>query len=195
MLYGVNNIAEIDEEKAKKLSEDLDLLDGLRLSVQHCKEVMEANKDRYPILERNYTILQNTNEELKQQIEEVNNMIAKFDVSLVESIEEAKPEDVNEETTVETEPIKEESVEQTEVLTESQPESQAQEEVKEETQEEVKEESDAINADIIKKAVEEINKAVESIKNETENQTIENETENVETENNETESSNETSNN
>lgn len=86
MLYGVNNIAEIDEEKAKKLSEDLDLLDGLRLSVQHCKEVMEANKDRYPILERNYTILKDANTELKEQIEEVNKMLAKFD----ESAEEAQ---------------------------------------------------------------------------------------------------------
>ena len=46
LLYGVNNYADIDEEKAKKLAEDLDLLDGLKLSVQHCEEVMKNNEER-----------------------------------------------------------------------------------------------------------------------------------------------------
>ena len=57
VLYGVNNYVDIDEEKAKKLAEDLDLLDGLRLSVQHCEEVIAANKERYPILETTNRIL------------------------------------------------------------------------------------------------------------------------------------------
>lgn len=69
LLYGVNNIAEIDQEKAKKLAEDLDLLDGLKVSVRHCEEVMEANKDRYPILETANRILVTTNEELKADIQ------------------------------------------------------------------------------------------------------------------------------
>ena len=42
MLFGVNNYV-YDEEKEKKLAEDLDLLDGLRLSVQHCEDVMTSN--------------------------------------------------------------------------------------------------------------------------------------------------------
>ena len=37
------------------------MLDGLRLSVNHCEEVINANKDRYPILE-------NTNRILEDQI-------------------------------------------------------------------------------------------------------------------------------
>ncbi len=70
VLYGVNNFVDIDEEKAKKLSEDLDLLDGLRLSVQHCEEVLKQNEERFPILENSYNILLATNENLKADIAE-----------------------------------------------------------------------------------------------------------------------------
>ncbi|MDD4409020.1 MAG: hypothetical protein PHC47_04175, partial [Clostridia bacterium] len=70
VLYGVNNIADIDEEKAKKLSQDLDLLDGLKISVQHCEEVIEANKERYPILETTYRILTSVSRDLKDDISE-----------------------------------------------------------------------------------------------------------------------------
>ncbi len=69
LLYGVNNYADIDEEKAKKLSEDLDLLDGLKLSVQHCEEVMKNNEERYPLLEKMYNVLKARNEELKNDVE------------------------------------------------------------------------------------------------------------------------------
>lgn len=68
VLYGVNNYADIDEEKAKKLAEDLDLLDGLKLSVQHCEEVMKKNAERYPLLEKMYNVLNERNEELKADI-------------------------------------------------------------------------------------------------------------------------------
>lgn len=68
VLYGVNNYVDIDEEKAKKLSEELDLLEGLRLSVQHCEEVMQKNKDRFPILERTNKFLLKSNAELKEDI-------------------------------------------------------------------------------------------------------------------------------
>ena len=71
LLYGVNNYADIDEEKAKELNEELDLLEGLRLSVAHCEEVMEANKDRYPILEQTNKILTETNAQIKSDIEQV----------------------------------------------------------------------------------------------------------------------------
>ena len=71
VLYGVNNYIDIDEEKAKKLSEELDLLDGLRLSVQHCEEVMQANKERFPILENTNHILTEQNKQLKGDIAEL----------------------------------------------------------------------------------------------------------------------------
>ena len=75
ILYGVNNYVDIDEEKAKKLNEDLDLLDGLRLSVQHCEDVMNANKDRFPILEKTNKILRKVNAEIMSDIAEVEKAI------------------------------------------------------------------------------------------------------------------------
>lgn len=78
-LYGVNNFADIDDEKAKKLSEELDLLEGLKLSVQHCREVMSSNKDRMPVLERMYILLQKQNEELKLDIANLQDIIDKFE--------------------------------------------------------------------------------------------------------------------
>ncbi len=77
-LYGVNNYIDIDEEKAKELAEELDLLEGLRLSVKHCEDVMTNNKDRYPVLERNYNILKLNIENLKQDIEDFEKQLAKI---------------------------------------------------------------------------------------------------------------------
>lgn len=68
LLYGVNNYADIDKEKANKLAEDLDLLDGLKLSVKHCEEVMKDNEERYPLLEKMYNVLKLRNDELKNDI-------------------------------------------------------------------------------------------------------------------------------
>ena len=76
VLYGVNNYVDIDEEKAKKLSEELDLLEGLRLSVQHCEEVMQKNKDRYPILERANAFLVKNQAQLKEDIAEIERKLA-----------------------------------------------------------------------------------------------------------------------
>lgn len=78
MLYGVNNYEDLDEDKAKKLAEELDLLDGLKLSVQHCHDVMDANKDRFPILEKMYKILKNQNEQLKADIEAIEEALKKL---------------------------------------------------------------------------------------------------------------------
>ena len=67
-----------DEEKAKKLSEDLDLYDGLKLSVQHCQEVMEKNAERYPLLEQIFNLLTARNADLKESIESHEKMLAKL---------------------------------------------------------------------------------------------------------------------
>lgn len=88
MLYGVNNYEDIDEEKAKKLAEELDLYDGLKLSVQHCHEVMDANKDRFPILEKMYYILKTQNEHIKADLLEVNNILNNFNNENNEGTEE-----------------------------------------------------------------------------------------------------------
>ncbi len=79
VLYGVNNYADIDEEKAKKLAEDLDLLDGLKLSVQHCEEVMAKNEERYPLLKRMYEVLKRQNTELKDEIKSLKEQIAELE--------------------------------------------------------------------------------------------------------------------
>ncbi|MDD4686356.1 MAG: hypothetical protein PHI76_03665 [Clostridia bacterium] len=81
MLYGVNNMASIDEEKANKLAEDLDLLDGLKISVKHCEEVMEANKERYPILETTHRILTTVIKDLKEDIAECEAKIKMYEES------------------------------------------------------------------------------------------------------------------
>ena len=78
VLYGVNNYVDIDEEKAKKLAEDLDLLDGLRVSVQHCEDVMAQNAERLPILERTYNILTENQKNLKADIADVEAKIAEL---------------------------------------------------------------------------------------------------------------------
>lgn len=88
VLYGVNNYVDIDEEKAKKLAEDLDLLEGLRLSVAHCEEVMKANEERYPILENSYNSLMETNAHIKADIEECNARIEEIKANLNSGEEE-----------------------------------------------------------------------------------------------------------
>ena len=75
VLYGVNNYADIDEDKAQKLAEDLDLLDGLKLSVQHCQEVMDKNQERYPLLEKIFNLLNSQNEQIKADIKELQEAI------------------------------------------------------------------------------------------------------------------------
>ena len=75
VLYGVNNYADIDEEKAQKLQEDLDLLQGLKFSVQHCQEVMDKNADRYPLLETIYNLLNSQNAQIKQDIKSIEEAI------------------------------------------------------------------------------------------------------------------------
>lgn len=71
-LYGVNNYVDIDKEKAEKLAHELELLDGLRLSVSHCEEVMNSNKERYPILEHTHIILTNNIKDLEADLAQLN---------------------------------------------------------------------------------------------------------------------------
>lgn len=75
VLFGVNNYV-ADPEKEKKLAEDLDLLEGLKLSVQHCEEVMNNNKDRYPVLKHANEILTRNAVEIQEDINEINGKIA-----------------------------------------------------------------------------------------------------------------------
>lgn len=78
VLYGVNNVVDIDPEKQEKLSEDLALLDELRLSVQHCETVMKDNEERFPLLEKTYNILMQENANIKADIENMEEMLNTF---------------------------------------------------------------------------------------------------------------------
>lgn len=71
-LYGVNNYVDIDKEKAEKLKQELELLEGLKLSVSHCEEVMNANIDRYPILVHTNKILKENIANIESDIEALN---------------------------------------------------------------------------------------------------------------------------
>ena len=77
-LYGVNNYVDIDKEKAEKLANELELLDGLRLSVSHCEEVINANKDRFPILEHSNKILEDQIAHLEADLNEAQETLKKI---------------------------------------------------------------------------------------------------------------------
>ena len=74
---GSHIIIDIDKDKAEKLAQELELLEGLKLSVSHCEEVMNANVDRYPILVH-------TDKILRENIANIESDIASLNVSTKE---------------------------------------------------------------------------------------------------------------
>lgn len=77
-LYGVNNYVDLDKEEAQKLANEIDVLDGLRLSINHCEQVINDSKDRYPILEHTNKILTEQIAEIEQDIEANKAILAKI---------------------------------------------------------------------------------------------------------------------
>lgn len=77
-LYGVNNYVDLDKEKAENVLNESELVEGLRLSVSHCEEVINANKDRYPILEHTNNILENQIANLEADIENTKQILEKI---------------------------------------------------------------------------------------------------------------------
>lgn len=77
-LYGVNEYVDIDKEKAEKLAQELELLDGLRYSVSHCEEVMNANIDRYPILVHTSKILKENIANIESDLEQLHKELDLF---------------------------------------------------------------------------------------------------------------------
>ena len=68
-IYGTANISSIDEAKKQKLNEEIETLKELKESVKNCEKVIEANKDRYPVLKKANEILTANVERIKQEIE------------------------------------------------------------------------------------------------------------------------------
>lgn len=69
-LFGVNN-NDIDPEKQAELEQEIDMLEGLKLSVQHCEDVMKENEDRFPILKNTHDILTRNIKDLTADIENI----------------------------------------------------------------------------------------------------------------------------
>ena len=67
-LYGVNS-KNVDPAKKEKLDENLQALAELKDSVLHCEEIIKKNKDRYPVIEKNYNLInkhiQRINDDMK----------------------------------------------------------------------------------------------------------------------------------
>lgn len=69
-LFGVNN-SDIDPVKQAELEQEIDMLEGLKLSVQHCEDVIRENSDRYPVLEQTHQILSKNVKNLTSDIESI----------------------------------------------------------------------------------------------------------------------------
>lgn len=77
-LYGVNS-AKVDPAKKQKLDDNIKDLAELKDSVAHCKAVIDRNHERYPILEKNYEIINKQIKRLNDDIAECERAIAWFE--------------------------------------------------------------------------------------------------------------------
>lgn len=78
-LYGVNSPKNVDPEKKAKLDEEMATLKELKDSVLHCEEVINANEDRFPILEKANKMLTKQVDRLTKEIETVKEAIKWYD--------------------------------------------------------------------------------------------------------------------
>ncbi len=75
-LYGVGNTnKKINPAKKEKLDENVRILKELKDSVFNCQQVIEQNKDRFPILEKNNKLLNKQIKRLQDDIASVNEAI------------------------------------------------------------------------------------------------------------------------
>jgi len=81
LLYGVNNITELNPERIKKLEQDVQQLSGLQQSVANCEDILSKNRDRYPTLENLSRVLTQQNKQLLSDIEELEQAISFFETS------------------------------------------------------------------------------------------------------------------
>ena len=76
LVYGVNNIANLDPERVKKLEVDVQQLTGLQQSVAKCEDIMHRNRDRFPTLE-------NLDRVLKSQHSQITVDITRYEEAIV----------------------------------------------------------------------------------------------------------------
>lgn len=78
-IYGVNKTGKINEEKRRKLEENVQLLKELKDSVYNCEQVIEKNKDRFPILEKNHKLITKQVKRLQDDISSVKEALKWYD--------------------------------------------------------------------------------------------------------------------
>lgn len=71
-VHGVNKKGKVNDKKKAKLEENVKQLKQLKESVYQCKLVIDQNKDRYPILEKNNKLLKKQISRLTEDIVSVN---------------------------------------------------------------------------------------------------------------------------
>ena len=69
--YGVNKKVKLSDDKKAKIDENVKKLKELKESVDSCLQVIEQNKDRYPILEKNNQLLTKQVQRLTEDIASV----------------------------------------------------------------------------------------------------------------------------
>lgn len=69
--YGVNKKVKLSDDKKAKIDENVKKLKELKESVDSCLQVIEQNKDRYPILEKNNKLLTKQVQRLTEDISSV----------------------------------------------------------------------------------------------------------------------------
>ena len=78
-IYGVNKSGKINEQKRAKLDENVQLLKELKDSVFNCEQVINKNKDRFPILEKNHKLITKQVKRIQDDIARVNETLKWFE--------------------------------------------------------------------------------------------------------------------
>ncbi len=78
-IYGVNKSGKINEQKRAKLEENVQLLKELKDSVFNCEQVINKNKDRFPILEKNHKLITKQVKRIQDDIARVNETLKWFE--------------------------------------------------------------------------------------------------------------------
>ena len=77
--YGVNKKDKLSDDKKAKLDENVKKLKELKESVDSCALIIEQNKDRYPILEKNNKLLTKQVKRLTEDIASVQEALVWFE--------------------------------------------------------------------------------------------------------------------
>lgn len=78
-IYGVNKSGKINDQKRAKLDENVQLLKELKDSVFNCEQVINKNKDRFPILEKNHKLITKQVKRIQDDIARVNETLKWFE--------------------------------------------------------------------------------------------------------------------